>query len=444
MNKMTNRTRRPAMLLGAAALAAALTLAPRPTAAMDLSLSGFATLEYAQSNRKAAYLRFIDEQGTLKAGSVAAVQLDLRLNPQWSATMQLKAAPALADDRRWDIKPNWAFVAWRPSDEWLLRAGQMRVPLFLYSESQDIGVATDMARLPREVYAVAPTTDFKGLFATWSHATGNDGELTIDAYTGSDAVGARVWTRDGVPPQVPPGVFVAEMTIRPSGLVATWRDPKSMLRASVLTVRTHPKGTQGNPGTPVRYPFVSVAPGLGYYQVNAALPGPGVETVPRFGNTLLNVGGEYRFGLGWRVTGEFSRIWQHDTELGSSGRSGYVALFKSFGAVTPYVSLAASRTDARELDWYRRLTTTQLPPMIPGAAQINASQRLAGEAIYVLNQSTLALGSSYSLGEYGKLKLEWARTRIGEASRLVDALPGEPDPARSRIDVLTLSYSVSF
>lgn len=447
MNQSPCRARRPNPLRAAmyaalcAALATALALAPRPASALDLSLSGFATLEHAQSNRDLPYLRFIDEKGTLKAGSLAAVQADLRLNPQWSATMQLKAAPALADDTRWEARPIWAFVAWRPSDEWLLRAGQMRVPLFLYSESQDIGVASDMARLPREVYAVAPTTDFRGLFATWSRATGADGELTVDAYSGTDDVEARVWTRDGVPPSVPPGILVADLKMRPSGLIATWRGPDTLLRAGIHSVRTR---NQNRHGTAVRFPFVSVAPGVGYYQVNAALPGPGIETVPRFRNTVFNLGAEQRFGDGWRVAGEFSRIWQHNTELGSSGRSGYVALFKAFGAFTPYLALSTARTDAQQMDWYRRLTTTRLPPMIPGAAQINASQRLAGESIYVLNQDTLSLGSSYSLGLHGKLKLEWARTRIGEASRLVDTLPGQPDPARSRIDVLTLSYSIAF
>lgn len=441
MNKSSSRTARRASLRAATTLAALLALAPRPATAVDLSLSGFATLEWAQSDRDFSYLRFIDEQGTPKAGSLVAVQVDLRLNPQWSATMQLKAAPSLSSDSRWDVKPNWAFVAWRPSDEWLLRAGQMRVPTFLYSESQDIGVASDMARLPREVYALAPTTDFSGLFGTWSRALGADADLTVEAYTGRDRFDTRVWTRDGVPPAVPAGALFMPVEVRSSGLIATWRSPQTLLRAGLHRASTKLPEPER---LPVRYPFVSLAPGLGYYQVNAALPGPGVETVQRVRNTVLNLGAEHRFGDGWRVAGEISRIWQHDTELGSSGRSGYVALFKELGAFTPYVSLASARTDARQLDWYRRLTTTQLPPAIPGAAQINASQRLAAEAIYVLDQDTLSLGTSYSLGKEGKLKLEWARTRIGEASRLVDAPAGGPDPAGSRVDVWTLSYSIAF
>jgi hypothetical protein len=423
-----------------AALLAALAFAPAAQA-VDLSLSGYATLEVAQSNRSFGYQRYIDEQGTLKAGSLAAVQADLRLNPQWSATVQLKAAPSLRSDTKIDTQANWAFVAWRPSDEWLLRLGQMRVPLFLYSESSDIGVASDLARLPREVYALAPSTDFSGAFATWSRSSGADAELTVEAYYGKDKFDARFWARDGLPPVVQPGANYNRVDVRSGGLIATWRSPSTLVRAGLHSASTQlPDGMR----TAVRYPFVPVAPGLGYYQVNAQLPGPGVETTDGIRNTVFNLGAEQRLGGGWRVAGEFSRIWQHRTELGSSGKSGYVAVFKELGGFTPYVALAAARSDTTQLDWYRRLTTTQLPAFIPGAAQINGAQRLAGESIYTLDQDTLSLGSSYSLGKHGKLKLEWARTKIGEASRLVDTPPGQPDPANTRIDVLTLSYSVAF
>jgi hypothetical protein len=430
--------RRP---LAATALATLAILASPAAQSADLSLSGFATLEYAQSNRGFGYLRFVDEQGTLKAGSLAAVQADLRLNPQWSATVQLKAAPSLRSDSRNDLKPNWAFVAWRPGDEWLLRLGQMRVPLFLYSESLDIGVASDMARLPREVYAIAPTTDFRGVFGTWSRSFGADRELTVEAYSGSDEFDARIWSRDGLPPVLPAGATFAQVDVRSSGLIATWRSPRTLLRGGLHSARTTSPLPQGNA---VRYPFVSVAPGLGYYQVNAALPGPGIESVQSIRNTVFNLGAEHRFGGGWRIAGEFSRIWQHRIEFGSSGRAGYVAVFKELGPFTPYASLASARTDARQMDWYRRLTGAQLPPMFPGAAQINGAQRLAAESIYVLNQDTLGLGSSYSLGQHGKLKLEWARTRLGTASRLVDSPAGQADPAGSKLDLWTLSYSVAF
>ena len=128
-------------LMRAATVVAALTAAPAH--AVDATWSGFATFGYAESNSDYTYQRFIDRDGTLKRDTLLAGQLDLRLASEWSATLQLRAAAADNDDSRWRIEPSWAFVAWRPNNDWLLRAGKMRVPLYFHSESLDVGVAHD-------------------------------------------------------------------------------------------------------------------------------------------------------------------------------------------------------------------------------------------------------------------------------------------------------------
>jgi hypothetical protein len=48
----------------------------------------------------------------------------------------------------------------------------------------------------------------------------------------------------------------------------------------------------------------------------------------------------------------------------------------------------------------------QLPGFIPGAAQINASQRLFAESIYAADQHTWALATSWNTPWGGLLKLE--------------------------------------
>ena len=64
--------------------------APHAAQAQDIAWSGFATLGYAQSpDVPGRYLRWIDDNGTFNADSVAALQADWRINPRWSATVQL-------------------------------------------------------------------------------------------------------------------------------------------------------------------------------------------------------------------------------------------------------------------------------------------------------------------------------------------------------------------
>jgi hypothetical protein len=142
---------------------ALLALAALPALAQDFSWSAYGTIGYARTNRDYGYLRGIDSSGRVDNDSVLGAQGDLRFTPQWSATVQLKLARSLQSDSRWDLRPAWAFVAWRPADDWLLRAGRMRVPLYLQSESMDVGVTHNMARLPVEMYSLVPSSDFNGL-----------------------------------------------------------------------------------------------------------------------------------------------------------------------------------------------------------------------------------------------------------------------------------------
>lgn len=411
-----------------------------PALAQDLSWSVFGTLGYARSDRDYTYQRSIDDSGTFDRDSLLGAQADLRLSPQWSATMQLKLAPSLKRDSQWDLTPAWAFVGWRPSNDWLLRAGRMRVPLYLHSESMDVGVTHDLARLPTEMYSIAPSTDFDGLSAAKTWALG-DNELSLDVYSGQITTSARFWLRDGLPPQMPAGQNYVDVKVRSSGLAMTLRGSDGIWRASVLRTATRRKNGEN---ISVRYPFVQLAPGLGYYQVDEAIPGPGMAAIGSIHNTIVTLGFEQNLGSGWRLAGEYARDKQHDTEVGSDTRGGYLALLRQIGRTTPYISFGVLRASQGQLDWYRRLTETQLPPMIPGADMLNAAQRVAAENIYAVDQRSLALGASVALNPSQKLKVEWMRTRIGQVSRLIDTPAGRETPHDTHVDVWSVHYSFSF
>lgn len=436
---MTNKPRRRALALAFLAVLAA----PLPALAQDLAWSGFATLGYARSvDAPGRYLRWIDDNGSFDASSVAALQLDARFNPSWSATVQLKAAPSERADNRWALRPAWAFLAWRPNDDWLLRAGRLRAPLYLYSESLDIGVAHSMARLPVEMYSIAPTNEFNGVSASYTRPGPllPDSELTLDAYSGRTSATARFWLRDGAPPQLNPGAMFLSVDLTITGLIATLRSPRTTLRFGLHEART----TQSGVRTPVDYPFVPIGPGLGYYRMNEQLPGPPIETVARIRNQILTLGADHRFGDGWRLTAELARNQQFRTRLGSNTLGGYVALSKDIGAFTPYVSLGRLTTGDMQLDRYKRLTSNLLPDMVTGAAQINAAQRIGAETIYAADQTTWALGTAWRTPVGGTLKMEVGSVHVGEVSRLIDAPSGQPSPRNQRFGTWTLSYSVAY
>jgi len=417
------------------ALAALLHL---PAQAVDLSWSGFGTLGYAQTNRPYTYQRFLRDEGSFERDTVLGGQVDAQFTPQWSATAQVTLAPSLRHDKGWSVTPTWAFVGWRPSDDWLVRVGRLRLPLYLHSESLDVGQSHDMVRLPTEMYSIVPSNDFNGVAVTKTWSRGDTGEVSLDAYTGRSRTGARLWNRDGLPPYVAAGAAFVDINVRVTGLVLTLRDTDLQVRAGVHRAAT--SRASGEP-VPVNFPYVSVAPGVGYYQVDAVnMQGPGFATVNPLRNTIATFGAEYNFGGGWGVAGEYARDFQHGSELGSDTRGGYLALSRRIGAFTPYTSLAALRSSRVSLAWWDQLTAP-LPPFLAGAA---AAQRMAAEGIYAADQRSLALGSAYHLSSTSKLKFEWMRTRIGRVSRLVDTPAGSESPRDTHIDVLSVNYNFVF
>lgn len=432
---------RPAPCLLALACALSAASARAEFTAGDFSLSGFGTLGWAQSDQAYTYQRFITRQGTGKRDTLLGVQADWRIAPEWYATLQLKLAPSLKSDSRWDVSPAWGFLAWRPNDDWLLRVGRLRMPLYLYSESMDVGHTHDMARLPGEMYAAVPVPDFDGFYASrsWTVGAQGDREITLDAYGGTARTTARLWLRDGLPPVLPAGALFAEVDAAQAGMALTWRTPDLLARASA----SRSKIDRGH-GVAVTYPYVPLGPGLGYYQTNPALPGPGISTVPKVSNTLLSAGAELSLGQGWRVTAEVMRNIQHDTQIGADATAGYVAVFKQMGPVTPYVSVAALRSRQLSRDWYQRLTANPLPDMLPGATQINLAQRLAADTYWPSDQHSLGLGASYKLGPSMKLKGEWLHTRVNNVSRLVDTPSGSPTPIRRQVNVLSVNLDFTF
>lgn len=408
--------------------------------AQDLSVSGYGTVGYARSDRDFVYQRHIDRDGTFNRDSLLGVQGDLRMSPQWSATLQLKLAQSIKRDDRWAVVPAWAFVAWRPDDDWLVRAGRMRVPLYLHSESMDVGVTHHVARMPAEMYAIVPSTDYDGATVAKTWVLGG-GELSADLYSGNIDTTARFWLRDGLPPQRAAGARFEDVNVRSSGLVLTWRTPDSTWRAGVHRTSTR---WQSGEALPERYPFVSLAPGLGYYQVDAALPGPGLQVIGAVKNTVFTVGLDHPLAPGWRAIAEYARMRQSGSELGAESDGGYFTLLHTWGRTTPYVTVGRLRSTDTVLGWQRRLTQTQLPAVLPGAGAINAAMRVAGEQGYAVDQRTWAVGASYALGSRQKLKVEYQRTHIGQVSRFVDTPVGQPTVSDTSVGVLSINYSFTF
>lgn len=407
-------------LISTLAIAGAATVWSLSAHAQDFSFSGFGTLGAAVSDQDYNYQRFINDNGTLKRDSVLGAQADIKFSPEWSATLQGKVAPANDNDTKWKASVAWAFVSWRPNNEWLVRLGKVRLPLYLFSENLDVGQSYDFARMPTEMYSISPTTDIAGLYVTHNWAF-QASDLSLDVYSGeAPRVVQRIYTRDA-------GVHFADVTTRVTGGVLTFRSEDSTLRTGF-----HHAQSKFNNSVTVPATFVEIPP-LGIYA-------PTSDT-DKFSNDIFTVGLDLNLSSQWRLLAEFERNWQHDLDAGANTAGGYISLLRKFDKLTPYVTWSKLKTLGTPASLYEGLShqdQTYLPPLLA------AQQRMLMDGIPYYDQESLALGMSYSLTPQSKIKAEFMHTWVGNGSAMIDSPAGGPSIAHEGINVLSLSYNFVF
>lgn len=378
-----------------------------PAAATDLSWSGFGTVGYAISDQSYRYQRFIDNQGSFERDSIFGVQMNATFSPQWGASLQATAAPSSSSDNSWAATASWAFLSWRPSNDLLLRAGKLRVPMYLNSENMNVGATFDFMRLPAEVYTTAPTTDFTGvaLGKSWELASG---DLALDTYWGTAKVNNRMLLN-----QQP--TFVSMQT-ESAGAVLTFRQSgehgDDIYRAGMHQTRTGPADSGPPPGPE--------ASGDGAPRERHKINAP-----------VFTVGADLAFGDGWRGLGEvaYRRVRQGEQSQDTWGA--YVSLLKRIGPWTPYLTNS-------------RLHSPKAGGPANGANNGDAgSLSTAAASLGSFDQSAWAIGTSYALSPTTKLKGEWMRVHIGSASSLVDT-PAGGSVSQQSLNILSFSYNFVF
>mgnify|MGYP001216169768 FL=1 len=409
-------------------------LLPCSAGAVDLTWSGFGTVGYAQSDQPYKYQRFIDDQGTFMRDSILGAQLDVKFNPEWGATVQARLAPSAENDSAWAATMSWAFVSWRPQDDWLIRVGKLRLPLMLNTENRDVGATYEFARLPIEVYSIAPTTDVVGLSVSKTWLTGRF-DWTLEGYTGKMPTYWRYYQRDvGVNSQNPGSYFV-ELDVKSSGLVLTARDIDNVFRIGVHEVEATRVGDTSHADIPYR----PLAPGIGFYDIE------GARRIDKMIIPVQTLGASVLLPGDFRVTGEYARIKVDSSSQGLTRWGAYLAVSRQFGDWTPYVYYAKMKSPDDVLERYKAINGNRVPPLPPpyDATRINQSQKLAADILSPYDQWTAALGTSYRLTPTSVLKAEWSHTRSGVVSSFIDA-PSGSDSSDRHINVFSLSYSFTF
>lgn len=402
-----------------------------------ISLSGFATLGYAQTDQPYHYQHYLSRDGSFFRDSLLGLQLDTQLTDTLSVTAQGKLAASFENDDRFDTTLTWAFLSWRPTNDLLFRGGRLRVPLYMNSESVDIGTTFEFARLPAEVYFTSPLNNVDGLSfnKTWDSSFG---EFGFDAYVGTLEPFFRIAPYSYG--ELRSDAYYMPVRTNAYGGALTFQREENRFRISVhdtYSVRLDSGRMRDD------LPFVPIISNVGYYKVADNMAGTEIPSHNQLHTIIYTAGIDLSLGYDFRLVSEFVRRDVYNSLVSPDSQGGYLALFKSIGNFTPYVSVAHLQSMGKTLDLYHRVSKNAVPAIIPSASQINATQRAGAIGIFAYDQTTWAIGTSYNVNPTNKIKAEWAITQTHDVSALIDPLPND-DTGNKLINTFSISYNIVF
>lgn len=118
---------------------------------------------------------------SLKPESRAGIQLKYVVTPQFNLVGQVVV-------RGTDTSPNlqWAYASYSPSKNLEIQVGRKRIPLYFYSDFQDISMSYPWISVPPELYGWE-ATNYNGASVRYRTAVG-DTNLAVSAFAGRETV----------------------------------------------------------------------------------------------------------------------------------------------------------------------------------------------------------------------------------------------------------------
>jgi hypothetical protein len=362
------------------------------------SVSGFGTIGAVHaSERHADYTASVlKSKGAGASGSWNAdvdsrlgMQLDLNLDKQWSAVLQVVSELGL--DNSYKPKVEWANVKYQVTPELALRAGRVALPVFLAADYRRVGYAYPWVRPPVEAYGVIPVTNSDGVDATlhWSLGSVRNTSQLFYGHDNPKLAGSLTAYARGI-------VGVSH--------ISEWGSLS--VRASAIQAEV-----SSNLGEELFRGFDSF--------------GPAGQAISRRWEMdhkrmrVASIGMNYDPG-DWFVMAEAARL--NTDFFFSSTRSAYVSAGWRWNAWTPYATLATVRATGATGD--AGLPLGALPPQVaPFAAALNGGLNTLLSSIP--QQDTASAGVRWDLMPNAALKLQYDRVtpRHGSRGTLINQTP---------------------
>jgi hypothetical protein len=368
----------------------------------DFSFSGFGTLGVVHSSEDQADFTSstfkpdgagFSHDWSADVDSLIGAQVTAKFTPQLSAVVQVISEQAFDNSYRPHVE--WANIKYEFTPDFSVRVGRTALPVFLETDSRNVGYANPWVRPPIELYNLVPVTSNDGIDATYRMPVG----------TATNTFQISAGRSDSRFPNNGGGASV-------------------QVRKLVMFVDTFERG------------FMTVR--LSYGRSHFTIPAfePLLDAFRQFGPegialdekynvdnravTFLGIGASYDPGT-WFVMGEWGRINLHSVLGESTGW--YTSGGYRFGKFTPYATLGEVKADSNTTD--PGLTVSALPPELQGtAAALNAA--LNSQLGAIAAQRTISIGGRWDFAKNMDLKLQLDHTRLGagSAGNFINIQPG--------------------
>ncbi|KXI30931.1 porin family protein [Paraglaciecola hydrolytica] len=148
------------------------------TTQADVRINGFANLIGGITTSDKSLYGY-DDKISFSEESLFAIQVSGDINNKMTATAQLVAR----GQNDYDPDFEWAYMTYKATDNLSVSVGRLRLPLFNYSASKDVGYSYHWLNTPRSVYDV-PFNNLDGIRFDYSNYTG-DWEYNLSVSSGA-------------------------------------------------------------------------------------------------------------------------------------------------------------------------------------------------------------------------------------------------------------------
>lgn len=359
-----------------------------------LTVNGFGTLGGAYQNNEEILYRdlYYADQGTqgefsLANYSLLGLQLDFKQSDRLNFTIQGIVSANTESSKPFDLQ--WANINYQASDDFILRAGLMRLPAYMFSDVYYIAYLYDRISLP-DMYSIVPFNKYKGVEVSYNRSW-NDWFIGSTLLYGKATSRAK-FVRNGE-------LYASAMSAdNVYGVDVKFAYDSVSFRVGYLrdTIRVHDSEVDR---------LFSEFHAMGIPQISEAIATYTFEDAPL---NYLNFGVRYDFENSY-VLGEYLKA--NSDSFIPDMTSWYISAGYNFEEWTPYLLYSKSHQYSN----YQPIATEGVPEaMIEPIAIANYVFSDMGE-LREVDRETSSVGLRYNLNENTLLKFQYEnQKRLGE------------------------------